>query len=131
SKTSANGTKGTIVRLAAKVRDADAARETPIVLDGYWNPEGCSGNGPTDKCRKDILPLKLGDGRALSDYIDDDDCFPEQEGGLTNRADPAFFCLRSAYGSTNLIERRFELSVSDDKIYSAFSLLNNLQEPAA
>ena len=130
SKNSSNGPRGTLIRLEVSIRDAVAAKKTPITVDGYWNPQSCSGNRPTDTCRPDISPLKLGDMKKLSEYIDDvDQCFPEKDGGAINNTDPSYFCVRHAYGSTQFIERRFKIDLQDDNASTALTLLDNLQEP--
>lgn len=130
SKNNSNGPRGTLIRVEVSVRDAEVARKTPITVDGYWNPQSCSGNRPTDVCRPDINPLKLGDMKKLSAYIDDvDQCHPEKEGGSINNTDPSYFCVRNAYGSTQFIERRFKIDLRDDNASTALTLLDNLKDP--
>jgi hypothetical protein len=130
-KSNANGSQGTIIRLGATIKDEVTARRAPIILNGYWNATGCSYPAGREVCREDILPLNLSGFHKLSDFIDDDSCYPEQEGGPINNTNPSYFCVRHAYGSSNFIERRFDLSTENDsKLWAAFSLLNVLNDPS-
>ncbi|MBY5484657.1 hypothetical protein HFO87_09250 [Rhizobium leguminosarum] len=126
-----NGEQGNLIRLGVRVEDRDEAQFSPIVLDGYWNPEGCRDESGKEICRKDILPLKLADGHRLSEYVNDDMCHPSTEGGPIINKDYSYFCSREGSGSTNFILREFELEVSDERAGSAASLLAHFDDTEA
>lgn len=127
-KANANGEKGTLIRISVKVRDVEAARNTPIVLDGYWNPLGCRiDHRGAETCRKDILQLGLGDGHRLSEFIEVESCDPQVDFG-TRYTGSSYFCVLRAYGSNLFIERIFEVQ-PDEKLIAPFLLLNHLREP--
>ncbi|UIJ79125.1 hypothetical protein [Rhizobium leguminosarum] len=127
-KDSANGNKGTIIKLDVTVIDSSLAKQTPVILNGRWNPGNCT-DVAVEGCVPEITPLSLGEQDKLKNYLKDSDCYPELEGYLNN-ADSEYFCLLHELGVSLFIQRRFELDISSlDDFYRVLRLRDYIREP--